>query len=427
MALKKLITGFIIATALGIVGLDVGAQPNERQAIMEDDGIVQLTSSENVTAPSTVATGLRAGYNITPMPNTRAVPPGDKLPQMTATSAIVIEAKTGHVLYERDADKQMYPASTTKMMTLITALESNNLDEIVTVSERASGAEGSTLWLEIGEKIPLGELLSGMIMTSGNDAAIAIAEHVDGTVPEFAAHMTRRAHELGAVGTNFVNANGLPDANHYTTAHDLARMAAYGYTLDHFADIVSAREGYFPWVHDSESKTLRSENQMLWLYEGGNGVKTGYTDAAGRCLVSAANRNGVQLIAVVLDSLYIWNDSIALLDYGFSKVGNEAVVRANETAATLPIVSGRKKSMQVKTVDELIMPTFKDDESAYNLQYDLPSFLKAPIKKGDAVGRVHVLCDGKEVAQTEVVATADVEQKSFFKMLINFLGLNDIF
>lgn len=424
MTLRKLVTGFIIATALGTLCLSVDARPNERQAIMEDDGIVQLT--EKSTAPSTVPTGLRPGYNLTPMPNTRPVPAGDKLPQMTASSAIVIEAKTGHVLYERDADKRMYPASTTKMMTLITALESNKLDEIVTVSERASGADGSTLWLEIGEQIPLGELLSGMIMTSGNDAAIAIAEHVDGTVPEFAAHMTRRAQELGATGTNFVNANGMPDENHYTTAHDLARMAAYGYTLDHFADIVSAKDGYYSWVHDP-THYLRSENQMLWLYEGGNGVKTGYTDAAGRCLVSAANRNGVQLIAVVLDSLYIWNDSIALLDYGFSNVENEAIVRADETAATLPIVSGRKKSMKVKTVDELIMPTFKDDETAYNLEYDLPSYLKAPIKKGDAVGRVHVLCDGKEVAQTEVVATADVEQKSFFKMLINFLRLNDFF
>lgn len=421
--MRKELTGVIVAATLIALGLNVGAQPNERQAVMQDDGIVQLT--DNNAAPLT-STGLRPGFSIQPMPNTRPVPPGDKLPQVTATSAIVIEAKTGHVLYERDADKQMYPASTTKMMTLITALENNKLDEIVTVSERASGAEGSTLWLEIGERIPLGELLSGMIMTSGNDAAIAIAEHVDGTMPEFAAHMTRRAHELGAVNTNFVNANGLPDPNHYTTAHDLARMAAYGYTLDNFENIVSMKQNSYPWVHDDSAKTLRSENQMLWLYEGGNGVKTGYTDAAGRCLVSAANRNGVQLIAVVLDSLYIWNDSIAMLDYGFSKVDNEAIVRADETAATLPIISGRKKSMPVKTVDELIMPTFKDDESAYNLEYDLPTYLNAPVKKGDTVGRVHVLCDGKEVAQTEVVATADVEQKSFFKMLLNFLGLNDL-
>ena len=420
--MRKEIACLMVSAALIALGLNVDARPNERQAIMEDDGIVQLSEKID-TAPQS---GLRPGYTLTQLPNTREVPEGDKLPQMTASSAIVIEAKTGHVLYERDAEKLMYPASTTKMMTLITALESNDLDETVTVSSRASGAEGSTLWLDVGEQIPLGELLSGMILTSGNDAAIAVAEHVDGTMPEFAAHMTRRAHELGAVNTNFVNANGLPDENHYTTAHDLALMAAYGYTLDNFEDIVSAKDACYPWVHDSTTKTLRSENQMLWLYEGGNGVKTGYTDAAGRCLVSAANRNGVQLIAVVLDSLYIWNDSIALLDYGFSKVGNEAIVRADETVETLPIVSGRKKSMQVKTVDELIMPTFKDDESAYNLEYDLPTYLKAPVKKGDTVGRVHVLCDGKEVAQTEVVATADVEQKSFFKMLLNLLGLNEL-
>ena len=416
--MKKAIAGIFLTAAVGAMALNAGAQPNERQAIMADDGIVQLDEHID-TAP---ASGLRPGYNIKQMPNTRPVPVGDKLPQMTATSAIVIEAKTGHVLYERNAEQKMYPASTTKMMTLITALESNDLDEIVTVSDRASGAEGSTLWLEIGERIPLGDLLHGMMMISGNDAAIAIAEHVDGTVPKFAEHMTRRAHELGATGTNFVNANGLPDENHYTTAHDLAKIAAYGYTLDNFEKIVGTKEASFPWVHDDANKLLRNENQMLWLYEGVNGVKTGYTDAAGRCLVSAANRNGVQLIAVVLDSLYIWNDSIALLDYGFSKVGNEAIVHADQTAATLPIEAGRKKSMEVKTVDEIIMPTFSDDATAYSLEYDLPSFLRAPIKKGDEVGRVKVLCDGKEVAQTEVVATADVEQKSFLKMILKFFG-----
>ena len=255
-------------------------------------------------------------------------------------------------------------------------------------------------------------------MISGNDAAIAIAEHVDGSVPKFAAHMTKRAKELGAKGTNFTNANGLPDPNHYTTAYDLAIMAAYGYSLDNFERIVSTKEQIFPWVHD-DAHLLRNENQMLWLYQGGNGVKTGYTDAAGRCLVSASNRNGVQLIAVVLDSLYMWNDSIELLDYGFSKVEKKSLVKPDETIDTLPILSGRRHTMEVKTTNEVILPTFKDDDKAYEIDYDVPTFLRAPVKKGDTVGKVRVLCDGREVAESKIVATSDVEQKSFFKMVLN--------
>ena len=374
-----------------------------------------ITNQQSTINPNS---GLNPGYSITPIQNTKPVPPNDKLPNMTATSAVVIEAKTGHIIYQRDAHRKMFPASTTKMMTLITALEYGNLDEIVTVSNNASGAEGSTLWLEVGEKIPLGDLLSGMMMISGNDAAIAIAEHVDGSVPKFAAHMTKRAKELGAKDTNFTNANGLPDENHYTTAYDLAILAAYGYSLDHFEEIVSTKEKIFPWVHDP-AHLLRNENQMLWLYQGGNGVKTGYTDAAGRCLISASNRNGVQLIAVVLDSVYMWNDSIALLDYGFSKVENSTLIRSNETVDNVPIISGRKHTMPVKTTDEIVMPVFKDDNEAYKINYDIPSFLRAPIKKGDTVGKVRVLCDGQEVAETNVVATSDVEQKSFFKMILN--------
>lgn len=363
--------------------------------------------------------GLNPGYSVTPIQNTRPVDPSDVLPNVTATSAIVIEASTGHVLYERNADARMFPASTTKMMTLITALESNRLDEIVTVGEGAYNAEGSTLWLNIGEKIPLGELLYGMMLISGNDGAIAIAEHVDGTVAKFAEHMTRRAHELGAVNTHFVNANGLPDTEHYTTARDLAIMAAHGFTLPHFEEICSAKDASFPWIHD-DTKIYRSENQMLWLYRGANGIKTGYTEAAGRCLVSSAKQNGVQLIAVVLDSLYIWNDSIMLLDYGFGRVSSQTLIKSGEIVKTLPIISGRRKSMPVKTAGEIVMPVFAGDENAYEIVYDLPDELNAPITAGETIGKIRVvLPDGREAASTNIVTTADVEQKSFFRLLLD--------
>ena len=386
---------------------------NEYQAVNE---IPQTTAPQTLTTLTSENSGLNPNYSVPLIQGSRPVPPGDALPNVTARSAIVIEASTGHVIYSRNADQRMFPASTTKMMTLITALESGRLDEIVTVGPNADGAEGSTLWLNAGEKIPLRELLYGMIMVSGNDAAIAIAEHLSGDVPNFTALMTRRAKELGAKDTQFVNPHGLPSDNHYTTAHDLAIIAAHGYKLPEFEEIVTAKEKSYGWIHDFP-KIIRSENQMLWLYRGGNGIKTGYTDSAGRCLVSAAKRDGIQIIAVVLDSEYMWNDSILLLDYGFNNVKFEKLVKAGEVVKNIPVMSGRKKSVQVKTTGEIVMPIFGNDEP-YEVVYDLPKVLNAPIEDGQKVGRVRIMYGDKEAASSNIVATADVERKSFFRWFI---------
>lgn len=396
-----------------IFAFNTAAEPLQDPAMT-----IPLPNNQSPTALTewnSTNSGLNPGFTVQQMQNPRPVPPGDLLPNVTATSAIVMEASTGHVIYSREPNKRMFPASTTKMVTLIMALENGKPDEIVTVGKNAFGVEGSTLFLETGDKIPLNELLTGMIMHSGNDAAVAVAEHVDGNIKTFAEHMTRRAHELGAMGTNFTNPHGLPDTNHYTTAYDLALLAAHGFSLEGFEEIVSAQEKTYQWIHDP-AKKLRSENQMLWLYRGGNGVKTGYTDAAGRCLVSAAKRDGIQLVAVVLDSYFMWNDSIALLDYGFANVSSEKIVRGGEIVRTLPVVSGHKKTMPIKTVNDIIVPIFKNSDD-YEIKYDLPNFLTAPIKKGEAVGQVRVMLDGKEVASTDLIATENDTQKSFFKML----------
>ncbi len=419
MDFKKLLAA-IMASALVMFG--AAAEPMGRMPASELMRLDEAPRGEVARPMQTLTSensGLNPGYSVTPIQNTRPVAPDDALPNVTATAAIVIEASTGHVIYERNPDLHMYPASTTKMMTLITALEGNALDEIVTVGPGAYNAEGSTLWLDVGERIPLGDLLYGMMLISGNDGAIAIAEHCGGTVADFAARMTQRAHDLGAVNTNFTNANGLPDSNHYTTARDLATMAAYGLTLPHFEEICSAKEVSFGWIHDA-TKLLRNENQMLWLYRGCNGIKTGYTDAAGRCLVTSAKQNGVQLIAVVLDSLYIWNDSIFLLDYGFGRVSSQTLIEPGQVVKTLPITSGRRKSMQVKTAGEIILPVFADDANAYEIVYDLPETLTAPITSGETIGKIRVvLPDGREAAAVDVVTTADVEQKSFFRLVLN--------
>ena len=350
------------------------------------------------------------------------IKPNDPLPNVTARSAVVMEAKTGLIVYARDMDLKSYPASTTKMMTLITALDKGNLSDTVRVGGNAAFAEGSTLWLEEGDKVPLRELLTGMMMVSGNDGAVAVAEHVGGSIKNFARMMNEKAREIGAEHTHFVNPSGLPDENHYTTAHDLALMAAYGLKNDKFTRITSTKEQTFPWVKDP-SHLLRNENQLLWIYPGANGIKTGYTDAAGRCLVSSAERGGTEIVAVVLDSLYMWNDSIALLDYGFKNLHSFVYVNRGETCGNIAVQFGRKKKIPIKTAKEIILPaaggSWHREHKEYRREVDLPPMVAAPVKRGDKIGELRVFLGDKEIDATSIIAADDVEEKSFFRMVIN--------
>jgi D-alanyl-D-alanine carboxypeptidase (penicillin-binding protein 5/6) len=345
----------------------------------------------------------------------------DPLPSVTARSAIVMEARTHQVIYERDAHAARFPASTTKIMTLIVALEKGNLDDVVTVSSHASGTEGSTIWLEPGDQMTLRELLYGMMLRSGNDATVAVAEHIAGSVDAFAALMTQKAHEIGAVDTNFENANGLPSDNHYTTAYDLALITAYGYSLPGFEEIVSTKEISFPWVKD-DTHLLRNENQMLWLYEGGNGVKTGYTMDAGRCLVSGAKREGVQLVSVVLDSNWMWNDSILLLNYGFSHLAHVTLLHQGETVGEVKLRGSTRKKLPVCTAENVVMPVIEGKtRENFTTSAELPAVLPAPVAKGDVVGRLHIYEDGQEVDAVDLVASQSAERRSFYGRIFQWL------
>ncbi len=348
------------------------------------------------------------------------VSPADPLQKLTARSAIVMDTVTGQILYERDIDARRYPASTTKMMTLIVALEHGKLDDIVTVSKNAEGVEGSTLWLVQGDKIPLGELLTGMMMHSGNDATVAVAEHIAGSVPAFVRMMNDKAEELGANSTHFMNPNGLPDEKHYTTAYDLAKIAAYGYSLPHFEEIVGKQEALYDWVKDP-AKKLRNENQMLWLYRGANGVKTGYTDAAGRCLVSAARRDGMQLVAVVLDSYYMWNDSIALLDYGFQNAHPKTLVKKGEVVAKIDVADGSHDELELVAAESLVAVEKTGETAKVERKVEVPREVAAPIKKGDVIGKVVCYYDGKAQGSIYLLAAQDVEYYSFWDNLLKTL------
>ncbi|QJW48471.1 D-alanyl-D-alanine carboxypeptidase [bacterium BFN5] len=337
--------------------------------------------------------------------------------ELTAKSAIVMDARTGKVLYARDAESKRYPASTTKMMTLIVALEHGNLDEMVTTSQNASSTEGSSLWLSPGEQLKLMDMLYGIMLISGNDATVAVAEHISGSVEKFAKLMTEKAHAIGATNTNFTNSSGLPDPNHITTAHDLAKIAAYGYKNPMFSQIVSTQKKIIPWPGKDHDRELYNENKMLWLFDGGNGVKTGYTDAAGRCLVSAAKRNDIQLVAVVLDSDRMWDDSIALLDYGFQQLQPMTLFNKGDILKTVKVTDGKSDAVKLITNDNMTVPISSDDKEQFRTIIEAPAKIEAPVVAGQKLGVARILYKDTEIGTVDLIATETVERKTFFGML----------
>lgn len=253
-------------------------------------------------------------------PEDRAAGAEVRAPQISAGGAILIDGKDGRVIYEKDADKKLYPASTTKIMTALVALEildeiGADLDSEVVIPAEATGAEGSSIYLKPGEKLTLRELFYGMMLQSGNDAALAVAICSGGTLESFVDRMNQKAAELGCTSTHFTNPNGLFDEEHYTTARDLAAIGAAAMKREDFREIVSAPS----WKSGESGRTFQNKNKTIFQYEGATGIKIGYTKSSGRTLAASAKREGRELIAVVLDDSNWFDDAYRMLDYGFSQ------------------------------------------------------------------------------------------------------------
>ncbi len=238
-------------------------------------------------------------------------------PSVKATAAILINAETGEVLYSKNPTSIMAPASTTKIMTAILAIEKSDLNRKIKVSRRAASIPGSSMNLRPGEVQTLKNLLYGLLLSSGNDAASAIAEYIAGTESKFAKMMTAKAAELGMKNTCFKNASGLPAAGHNTTAYDMALLATYALKNPVFAEIVQTKTASVRSSRSNRSRYLKNHNKLLWQYPYITGIKTGYTRRAGRCLVASASQNGITLISVVLKSGTMYNDTVNLFSYGF--------------------------------------------------------------------------------------------------------------
>lgn len=343
-------------------------------------------------------------------------------------TCVLMDVKTGKVLYEKDAHKQMEPASTTKIMTAIVALENGDLNDTVTIGSSPPLLEGSKINLKKGEKLTLEQMLYGMLLNSGNDAALAIAEHIGKSSSNFVKMMNKKTKEIGAKETNFVNPTGLPDENHLTTAYDLALISRYAIlNLPKFREITSTKNLEMHSTNMSGNRKLENTNELLRKYEGADGIKTGYTSAAGRTLVASATKDGWQLLAVVLKSNWfdIWPDATSLLDYGFNNF-QKVEVKEGELISTEKVRFG-KSDVEITTSKDFyeILPKSSKD-LAVTKKININKKLKAPIKKGAILGTLEIYQGDKNIGSVDLIAKERVKVKAGIVLLFWLIIIGSI-
>lgn len=322
---------------------------------------------------------------------------------VSAQKAIMIDASTGRVLYEKCADEQSLIASTTKIMTAIVVCEQCNVLDRMRIPKEAVGIEGSSMYLQEGEVLCIQELLYGLMLSSGNDAAVALAIYCGGTLEGFVQCMNDKAHVLGLTGTHFENPNGLDSPGHYSTARDLAILSAYAMQNPIFYKTVSAK------TVTIGNRTLRNHNKLLWQVEGADGIKTGYTKAAGRILVSSAARAGRRLIVVTINDPDDWRDHAHLLEDGFSRYTVKTLVREGDILASREVAGGEGGNVDLIASDEFVYPLASEE----TVTFFVPGteFVYAPVAEGAQAGFAHVLIDGKTVGKVPLVYGKTVEMR----------------
>ena len=322
---------------------------------------------------------------------------------ISAKKAVLMDADTGRLLYEKDADSRSLIASTTKIMTALIVCEQCNVLDRMRIPKAAVGIEGSSMYLKAGEILTLQELLYGLMLSSGNDAAVALAIYCGGTVEGFAEMMNDKARVLGLTNTHFVNPHGLDAPDHYSSARDLAVLSAYAMENPIFQRTVSAKT-----VRVGE-RTLRNHNKLLWQVEGAEGIKTGFTKAAGRILVSSAKRNGRRILAVTIDAPNDWADHARLLEDGFSRYTLQQVVAEGDVLGNVAVLGSEGDCyISVLAAEDFYYALASGEQ--VQLAIPGPGFVYAPAVAGSDAGFGYVLINGNAVGKIKAVYGATVEQ-----------------
>ena len=334
-------------------------------------------------------------------------------PNITADYAILIEAATGRVIYEKNADEKAYPASTTKMLTCVLAIEKGDLDKTLSVSQRAAWTEDPYVGFQQGDMLKERDLLKALMMVSDNSSAVVLAEGIGGSVEGFAKMMNDKAKEIGLTNSHFVTPNGLPDDDHYSTVRDMAKIAAYGWHNEKFREFSGTEMDTIEWVSPVNKRmVVKNSNKLLGTMPGVNGIKTGWTNAAGGCLAASAKRDGVQLIAVVLHSDDVntrFTEAGKLLEYGFSKVKKMKSMDKSRTERTVLVSHGEGFKVTAHPQEDVKFPLLQgDSEKDYTIKISGSGVVEAPIEKGQRVGQATVYYKGKKLNSIPMVADKDV-------------------
>lgn len=336
---------------------------------------------------------------------------------VSADHAILMDAGTGRVLYEKQADSQSLIASTTKIMTALVVCEQCNVLDRVRIPKEAVGIEGSSMYLQEGEVLTVQELLYGLMLRSGNDAAIALAIYCGGTVEGFAELMNDKARRLGMENSHFVNPNGLDAPGHYSTARDMARLASYAMDNPIFAQTVSTK------TVSIGNRSLRNHNKLLWQVEGADGVKTGYTKAAGRILVSSATRQGRRLIAVTMNDPDDWNDHKQLLEKGFEGYSVRQIVQKGDCLGTTEIAGGQAGLVSLIAMESFVYALAPEELPEIRLTG--PGFVYAPVVQGQDAGYAYVCLQDRVIGKIplifgQTVELEQVQEQSFLEKVKSF-------
>ncbi|MBD9097794.1 MAG: D-alanyl-D-alanine carboxypeptidase [Ruminococcaceae bacterium] len=341
--------------------------------------------------------------------------------EVSAQAAVLLDMRSGRVYYEKNADERLSMASTTKMVSALVVLESGmDLDEEFTVDENAILVEGTSMGLQKGDRATLRTLCYGMLLASGNDAANAAAVRVGKTIKGFCALMNEKAEQLGLTQTHFATPSGLDNEEHYTTARELGKIAQHAMQNETFREICGQMSATVSYGNPPYRRTLYNHNRLLRAYAGTIGIKTGFTKKSGRCLVSAAQRSGVELICVTLNAPNDWNDHKRLYDVGFEKL---AVVELEEQvpAFTVKVTGGEKSSALLKLREVPECTLLEGERARVKRELVIEPFVYAPVRVGDTVGQAVYTLDGAELARVDLVASENVPgvtvEQGFFEKL----------
>ena len=336
-------------------------------------------------------------------------------PEVRAMGAVLMDAKTGRILWGKNEELPLAMASTTKIMTAVLTLENKDLNTMVTVSKRASAAPKVKMYLKAGEEIKLEYLLYALMLQSSNDAAVAIAECVAGSVEDFCAMMTAKAREIGAKDTIFETPNGLDGTNHHSTAKDLALIAQYALNNPEFVKIINT-----PYVECKSSRmhySISNRNRLLREYPGANGIKTGFTGKAGHCFVGAAIRDDMQLISVVLASGWgnegkeqKWRDTKKILDFGFGNYKYHTIVSTDETPKRVYINRSKTDTVELYYEEGLLLPLNKQEKENIFIDINAPTAILAPVEKGQQIGMAKIYINGQLEKEILMLASTDAER-----------------